>query len=202
MTTDNFYVCAMIRNHQTLLFFVCLLSTGFSLRGRQAETTSVEPPFKIELAGFDNLYKVNADLYRCEQPDKAGMKNLQNIGIATVLNLRSKRNDRKEAKRTDLVLARVPINTWKMSYGDIVESLQKIDSAEKPIAVHCLHGSDRTGVVIAAYRMVNENWPKEAAIHEFKEKKFGYHENWFPKLLTLLESLDVDQLRKDLGQKE
>ena len=64
--------------------------------------------------------------------------------------------------------------------------------------VHCKHGSDRTGCVVAAYRMVFNNWSKEDAIQEFKDEKFGYHENMFPNLVNLLESIDVESLKTEV----
>lgn len=160
---------------------------------------SIDPAVKIDLDGFDNLYKVSDELYRSEQPDSKGMVELQKTGIATVLNLRKRRNDNHEGKGTDLVLSHIPINTWKMTYEDVVNSLKVINQAKKPVLVHCLHGSDRTGVVVAAYRMAFQNWKKEDAIHEFREAQFGFHENWFPDLLQLVQDLDVAQLKKNIG---
>jgi protein tyrosine/serine phosphatase len=81
----------------------------------------------------------------------------------------------------------------------IIEALKAINNAEKPVLVHCWHGSDRTGVVVAAYRIVFENWTKEAAISEFRNSDFGYHENWYPNLIDLLENLNTEDIRKQLG---
>ena len=40
--------------------------------------------------------------------------------------------------------------------------------APKPILVHCQHGSDRTGAVIALYRILFQNMSKVEAIKELK----------------------------------
>jgi protein-tyrosine phosphatase len=75
-----------------------------------------------------------------------------------------------------------------------------LENSKKPALVHCLHGSDRTGAVVAAYRMTYENWSKEDAIAEFKEERFGYHEKWFPTILEVLQSIDIDSLKSDVNR--
>ena len=90
------------------------------------------------------------------------------------------------------------IKTKEISYSDIVNVLLFIDKAEKPCLLHCLHGSDRTGVIIAAYRMTRSNWSKKRAIEEFTNEQFGYHEALFPELLSLLRELDINTLISDI----
>lgn len=184
----------MRKIYDLLFISILIFSFGFT-----------DPPMlsqaeKIDASHFSNLYKVNVLLYRSEQPTQKGMSELKELGVKTVINMRNRRNDNKENKEAQLILKHIPINTWKFSYEDIVETLIEIKNAQKPVVIHCLHGSDRTGATIAAYRMAFENWSKEEAIAEFKEEKFGYHETWFPKILVLLESIDIEQLKKDVGR--
>lgn len=173
-----------------LLIFSFLLINQLSLNAQEAE--------QIVLAEFDNIYKVNNTLYRSEQPSKAGFEKIDSIGIKTVLSLRNRVSDRFRARKSHVKLKRVKINSWRMSYDDIVSALTLIRDAEKPVLVHCLHGSDRTGAVIAAYRIAFEDWSKEKAIEEFMQEEYGYHEKWFPNILQLLRELDVDKLKEDL----
>jgi len=146
-----------------------------------------------------NFYKVDDSLYRSAQPSSKEMKDLSNDGIKTVLNLRLFWNDKQEGKHTNLVLVHQPLNTNKISYEDIVCAMKTIQQAKKPVLIHCLHGSDRTGCMVAVYRMLCNGWTKEEAIKEFKEGGFGYHEKWFPNIVILLNSLDEEKLKKDLG---
>lgn len=154
---------------------------------------------KVNVNSLENLYKVDDNLYRSEQPNASDMKALEQFGMKTVLNLRRVQDDNREARNTSLKLHHIPINTFKMSYEELLQSVRIIEKAEKPVLVHCLHGSDRTGVVVAAYRMTTQGWTKEAAIKEFKEGGYGYHDGWFPNLVELLESLDVQKLKTDLS---
>jgi protein tyrosine/serine phosphatase len=41
--------------------------------------------------------------------------------------------------------------------------------------VHCWHGSDRTGLISAMYRILYQNWSKEEAIEELMKGGYGYH---------------------------
>lgn len=153
---------------------------------------------KVITSEFDNLYRISDALYRSEQPSRAGFEKLDSINIANVLSLRNRVGDNFRARKSNVQLRRVKINSWRMSYENIVASLEIIRDADKPILVHCLHGSDRTGAVVAAYRMAFEGWSKEDAITEFLDEKYGYHEKWFPDILELLKNIDVVMLREDL----
>ena len=53
------------------------------------------------------------------------------------------------------------------------------DLAEnQPVFVHCKRGSDRTGTVIAVYRMRNDGWTDDEAIKEAKKFGFGWWQFW------------------------
>jgi protein tyrosine/serine phosphatase len=153
---------------------------------------------KVVSSEFDNMYRVSDNLYRSEQPSLEGFNVIDSMKIGPVLNLRNIVSDRFRARQSNVQLHRVKINPWRISYEDIVNALKVIRDAEKPVLVHCLHGSDRTGAVVAAYRMVFEGWSKEAAIKEFLNQKYGYHQKKFPNILELLKELDIEKLRGDL----
>ncbi|WP_405414552.1 dual specificity protein phosphatase family protein [Maribacter sp. Asnod1-A12] len=153
---------------------------------------------KVESNNFHNLYRINESVYRSEQPSKKGMKELKALGIKSILNLRRQQTDVKKIKGLDLQLDRIPLKAATLDFEAIYKTLNSLQQAEKPVLVHCWHGSDRTGTIIAAYRMVFENWGKEKAINEFIDKPFGYHKTRFPNLVTLLDTLNVDLLKKKL----
>ncbi len=189
----------MIKSIQIGLHYLpLLLLFGCAGTTMVADKRPSEWSQKIELQGFSNIYKIDEYVYRSEQPHSNEMGALSHYGIKTVLNLRKTRNDNREANGTTLSLQHVPINTWRMSYDDLVKSMVLLQRAEKPVLVHCLHGSDRTGCIIAAYRIVNNDWTKEEAIKELIEGGYGYHEKWFPNIIKLIKALDVAQLKKDI----
>lgn len=154
---------------------------------------------KIQKTSFQNLYRVDENLFRSEQPSKLGMEELQDLGIKSIVNVRNLRNDNFEAKSTNLILKRKRINTWTINYDEVVSVLKLIKESPKPVLIHCKHGSDRTGCVVAAYRMSFQNWTKEDAINEFKSGGYGFHEDAFKNVLNLLESIDVEKLKADVN---
>ena len=93
----------------------------------------------------------------------------------------------------------IPLKTSELNEGDLIKALQAIQDAQKPVLVHCWHGSDRTGAIMAAYRVVFENWSKEDAIAELLRPELGYHKNWYPNVIDLISNLDTNKIKKVLG---
>ena len=151
----------------------------------------------VYAVGLPNLYRVTPQLYRSAQPTAEGLRSAEKLGIRTVLNLRALHSDDELAQGTGLVLERVKINTWSMDEAEILAGLRVILRAKGPVLVHCQHGADRTGTLLAAYRMVVQGWPRTEALAEMLDGGYGYHAVW-GNLPTLLEGLDVEGLRAQL----
>jgi len=124
---------------------------------------------------------------------------IEKSGIKEVLNLRQHHTDVDETKKTKLVLHQIKVDTGKVSYQQIFQALEIIKNADGPILLHCWHGSDRTGVISASYRMVFQNWSRDQAIDEFKNGGYGYHQIVYPQLINVIQNLDVASFRKKLG---
>lgn len=154
---------------------------------------------KVESKYFRNLYKVSDSLYRSEQPNKKGFREMEAAGVKTVISFRRDIDDARKVKRTDLLTERIPLKASEMTEADILKVLRLIHRSPKPVLIHCWHGSDRTGITTAAYRVVFENWSKEKAVKEFRYPDFGYHEKWYPNLVDLIMNLDVEKIRRELG---
>lgn len=124
-----------------------------------------------------NFYKVNENLYRGGQPSETGFAELKRIGIKTVIDLRD--NDEKASKETALVeragmrFINLPLDNWaRPGIADIEKILAAVNSAaNQPVFIHCKRGSDRTGTVIAVYRMTHDGWDAKRAGDE--AEKFG-----------------------------
>ncbi len=144
---------------------------------------------------LENAYRVSADLYRCEQPDEKDIPDLRALGIRSILNLRRYNTDPAALDRAGFTLLLQRMEADDLTVDDLVAALRRIRTAPKPVLIHCWHGSDRTGSVVAAARIVFENWTPAAALDELRHGGFGYHEKWFPNLIRLFETLDADALR-------
>ncbi len=148
---------------------------------------------------LQNLYKVSDKLYRSEQPGGQEFKDISMLGIGEVLNLREYHSDNDEAEGLDLRLHQIKINAGDISEDQVIASLEIIQNSQSPILVHCWHGSDRTGAIVASYRVVIDGWSKEKAIDELVNGGYGYHKNIYPNVVDLIQSLNVEKIRKELG---
>jgi protein tyrosine/serine phosphatase len=155
----------------------------------------------MEVKGLPNLHKVTDTLYRGAQPTKEGMKNLEEMGIKTVLNLRSFHSDRDELEGTNLNYEHLTMKAWHPEDKELVHFLKLMnDKKHTPLFVHCQHGADRTGTLCAVYRIVFCGWTKEKALEEMTEGGFGFHGIW-ENLLTYVRELDIRELKKKAGIK-
>jgi protein tyrosine/serine phosphatase len=137
-------------------------------------------------------------LYRSGQPNPKEMQALEQMGIKTIFNLRFRINNRREVKNTQLVSKRLKLKAQSIDLQDMLDGLRIIRDSEAPVLVHCLHGSDRTGCLVACYRMVFQGWSREAAIEEFLREEMGYNYRWFPNLKLFLENFDIQQAKSYL----
>ena len=67
--------------------------------------------------------------------------------------------------------------------------------------VHCWAGADRTGAMIAAYRVAAQGWSKEEAVREMTEGGYRFHGLVYRNLVKLITDLDVEDLRRRAGIK-
>ena len=156
---------------------------------------------RIELPGLPNFHKVSDDLYRGAQPTADGMKELEKLGVKTVINLRSMHSDRDEMKDTPLSREHINMTTWNVEDKDITHFLRIVtDPNRTPVFVHCQHGADRTGTMCAIYRIAVQGWSKNEAIEEMTKGGFGYHSIW-QNLPDYVRNLDVEGLRNRVGLK-
>ncbi len=121
-----------------------------------------------------NFHKVNDMVYRGAQPKSGGLELLKRLGIKTVVNLRN--NDaRAKQEETSAGVAGLryfnfPLARWNCPQDKEIEQVLSIinNPTNQPVFVHCQRGADRTGVVIAVYRMTHDGWTSEQAKAEAK----------------------------------
>lgn len=155
----------------------------------------------LEKPGLPNLHKVSDQLYRGAQPTAEGMKNLERLGVKTVINLRSFNSDRKELTGTNLAYQHLWVKAWHPEDKEVVAFLKSVtDTNATPVFVHCQHGADRTGTMCAIYRVAVQGWTKDAAIEEMTKGNFGYHTVW-KNLIEYIRELDIDAIKKRASEK-
>jgi protein-tyrosine phosphatase len=146
-----------------------------------------------------NIYLVDKGIYRSEQPGRGDLDTIKFLGIKEVLNLREFHSDKDDLTDDELKLHRVKIRTGNITEQQVIESLRIINNRRGPILIHCWHGSDRTGVIIAAYRVIFNHWSKSDALDEMVNGGYGYHAKVYPELVSLVENLDVNKIKRVLN---
>jgi protein tyrosine/serine phosphatase len=124
------------------------------------------------LEGVGNFQKVDDHVYRGAQPTPEGFSNLSKLGIQTVIDLREP-GDRSATERkwvADAGMRYVSVPMYGMSTPSN-ESVVKVlgmleDRGAGPVFVHCKRGADRTGGVIACYRIEHDHWKNAQALSE------------------------------------
>lgn len=153
----------------------------------------------VRLEGVPNLHRVDTNLFRSAQPTAQGMKNLEQMGIRTVVNLRAFHSDGDEVKGAGLATEHIYMKAWHAEREDIVRFLKIVtDPKRTPVLVHCQHGADRTGTMCAVYRVAVQGWTKEEAIREMTGGGYGFHEV-FDNLPEWIRKVDVEKLRQEAG---
>lgn len=180
----------------------CLILLTFMLHAADEPRPAAEVPrptawaVPVTLDGVHNLYRVTSTLYRCAQPDAAGMKQLETLGIKTVINLRQFHSDSTEVEGTRLLNEELSVKTWHIEDEDVIRVLRILGKPENgPFLIHCKHGSDRTGLMCAMYRIVVQGWTKEAAIDELKNGGYGYWAGW-TNIISYLKEVDIERMKK------
>ena len=91
------------------------------------------------------------------------------------------RNDDKQAfGHTKINLINTPLLTWSISPDEVADILWQIKQHQKngAVLVHCYHGADRTGLIVASYRVIYQHWNLNEAKREMQQGPYGYHSVW------------------------
>ncbi len=149
--------------------------------------------------GLPNLHKVSDDLYRGAQPTAEGMEQLDALGIKTIISLRSADTDRKILHTTGPTYEHIPMVAWHAEDDDVVRFLRIVtDESRLPVFVHCQRGADRTGLMVAVYRIAVQGWSKEQAIDEMTHGGFRFYSGW-RNLPRYIRDLDINAIRRRAG---
>jgi hypothetical protein len=193
------------RGHRAALALCLILVTcscTYTLKQRAAGACPAAPD-----SGILNFCVVRPDvLWRGGKPDTNGAAWLMQHGVRTIVNLELIRDDKSVfagarmadggTYQADYFRIRdwQPLSKWAPSVLDerIAHFLAIVSEQPKPIYVHCLFGLDRTGVMVAAYRMLVEGAGTEQAIEEMRR----YHPPWFAANAQYLRGLVPERREK------
>ena len=145
-----------------------------------------------------NLYQMSPTLYRSSLPDGAALPLLSKLRIGTVITFLPE-SDKRWLSTPGIEQVQLPYRTNHVDDSDILRALRTVQAAEAkgPVLMHCKHGSDRTGLVAAMYRVVVQGWSKEDALNEMTEGGFGDSHHFKDGVRYMMQA-DVEKLRTAL----
>ena len=119
--------------------------------------------------------RVNDNVYRGKQPERADIPKLAAAGVRTVLDLRGKGWEKAAVEATGMRYVRIGLSGVFAPTDSQIDLILTVleDSANAPVFVHCRRGADRSGMVIACYRITHDHWSNEQALKEAREKGFS-----------------------------
>ena len=153
--------------------------------GQVAERTSANVPGTgrvserlFGLPGLTVVGRVAPGILRGAQPEPEGYATLKAMGVRTVISLRTNHGERKAVEAAGMRYIEIPIKLWKNVDPAAVQKALSVmtDPTNQPVFVNCSRGVDRTGMVVAVYRMEVDGWSEAEA--EAEMEAFGFHEFW------------------------
>lgn len=159
-------------------------------------------------AGLPRFGSVSNQLYRGGQPEGPGFAELKKLGIDIVVNLRDETDEiARERKLVEALGMRFVSIPWRGKQDPKTEQVSEFlgllrDNPERKVFVHCRRGAERTGVMVACYRMSRDLWSPDQALAEmekygFRGLRFGHLKQFVRNFPTLLLS---DPFLKTLAQ--
>ena len=132
-------------------------------------------PAFAQIPGVPNFHKVDDQVYRGAQPSTEGFQNLAKLGVKTVLDLREADQrsvaEKKVVEGAGMRYVNIPLKGMAApSPTDVAKILGHFaDTKSGPVFVHCRRGADRTGTVIACYRITHDHWDNKRALAEARQ---------------------------------
>jgi uncharacterized protein (TIGR01244 family) len=152
----------------------------------------------LKAPGIPNFHQVNQHIYRGGQPTEEGWKSLASLGVKTVIDLRRDGEDdhsiaaeSKAVQSAGMKYVSVPMKGIVAPRDeDIIRVLRLFNSGE-PVFVHCKKGKDRTGTVIACYRIAHNQWENDKAMEEAKSHGLHWYEVGMKRYIQEFRASDV-----------
>ncbi len=131
---------------------------------------------KQAAAMIPNLSVVSNNLLRGSQPSVQALSLLKSAGVKTIINLRNEdilvAQEAAAAKRVGLNYVNIPMAVFETPTRQQFQKFLNTVEKDGPVFVHCQRGEDRTGTMVAVYRMAFENWDANRAYQEMTAMGF------------------------------
>lgn len=131
-------------------------------------------------------------IYRGGQPSDEGLQRLAALGVKTIVSFQNAYDQAEEtadvaherdvAARLGMTFINLPLAEDGTPSPEIIQRFLEVvtDPGRQPVFVHCEWGRDRTGAMIAVYRIHEDRYTAEQALSEMES--YGYEAAYYPTL--------------------
>lgn len=126
--------------------------------------------------GVHNFTEVDEHIYRGGQPTVEGLKSLAKLGVKTVIDLRASEqlDEKKQVEALGMKYLHFSMPALSAPPDERVAEVLKVledptASTNWPVFIHCMRGKDRTGLIVACYRIKHQGWDNQKALEEAKQ---------------------------------
>jgi len=157
-------------------------------------------PTSITPQDICNFHQVDETLYRGGRPRTRAFPKLVELGVRTIISLEEPESAAKEKATVDelnrtlapeqqidfLSFPISPAETEEtgVSHERLQELFRKMRGAQRPIFLHCYHGKDRTGAIVALYRMLMNQKSAREAYEEAYHYRFSRDDHGLSRMLN------------------
>lgn len=156
---------------------------------------------------ISNFDIVSEGLWRGAAPSNQAMQKLAESGVKTIVDLRmaglGAAEEASKAKKLGIKYIHIPLGFMGPSLFKVAQFLNIVnDPANQPVFVHCRYGADRTGALVAVFRVIHDHWSFNQAYSEMRSHHF---KPWLASLKRMVArvgaSPEVQQELKTLANK-
>ena len=186
----------VIRRHH-FLFLAFALATSFGVAGAQV------------VPGVPNFHEVNPRVFRGAQPTVEGWNSLAKLGVKVIIDLRQDKEGGEHLTRTEaqtvqaagMRYVNVPMKGIVAPSDDQIAKILGIMNGPDPVFVHCRLGKDRTGAVIASYRIAHDGWDSKRALDEAKAMGLHWKELGIKRYISRFTGAGTAPVQSELATK-
>jgi protein tyrosine/serine phosphatase len=165
---------AIQRRLYALFVFTAILSLAAIASAQETEKADSA---RIKIKNFGQM---DDRFFRGGQPKEKDYKDLAQLGIRTIIDLRDdpEAYEKRMAESLGMTYINIPMIEKKYPTPEATELFLKTvsDPATGKFFVHCAGGRHRTGVMGAVYRFKFYNWNFEQAYEEMKQ--YDFYTRW------------------------
>ena len=159
------------KKHHALLALVTILSLAAVSAAQENSTKNVS---------IKNFGQMDGRFYRGAQPKENEFKELAQLGIRTIIDLRDdpESYEKPMVESLGMTYVHIPMIAKKYPTQEALDLFFKTvnDPSTGKFYVHCAGGRHRTGVMGAVYRFRFYNWDFEQVYKEMKQ--YDFYTRW------------------------